>query len=66
MKTKQSSAVVEPTTKVRNPVDFSNKILYVGIDVHKTRWQVAVFLEGVILSNVSTKKSATEGATPVM
>lgn len=53
MKTKQSSAVVEPTTKVLKPVDFSNMILYVGIDVHKTRWQVAVFLEGVILSNVS-------------
>lgn len=58
MKTKQSSAVVEPTNKVRNVVDFTNKVLYVGIDVHKKRWQVAVLLEGVILSNVSIAASA--------
>lgn len=58
MKTKQSSAVVEPTTKIQKPVDFSNKVLYVGIDVHKTRWQVAVFLDGVILSNVSIGASS--------
>lgn len=45
MKTKQSSAVVEPTTKVQNVVDFTNRQLYAGIDVHKTRWQVAVFME---------------------
>ncbi len=37
MKTKQSSAVVEPITKVHNTLDFSNKVLYVGIDVHKKR-----------------------------
>jgi hypothetical protein len=36
MKTKQSSAVVEPTSKLVNVVDFTNKQLYVGIDVHKT------------------------------
>jgi len=53
MKTKQSSTVVEPANKVHNTIDFSNKQLYVGIDVHKKRWQAAVFLEGVILSNVS-------------
>ena len=58
MKTKQSSAVVEPTNKVHNVVDFANKVLYVGVDVHKKRWQVAVLLEGVILSNVSIAASA--------
>jgi len=58
MKTKQSSAVVEPITKVHNTLDFSNKVLYVGIDVHKKRWQAAVFLEGIILSNVSIAASA--------
>lgn len=58
MKTKQSSSVVEPADKVQKTVDFSNKELYVGIDVHKTRWQAAVFLEGVILSNVSIAASA--------
>lgn len=58
MKTKQSSAVVEPTSKLVNVVDFTNKQLYVGIDVHKKRWQVAIFLDGVILSNVSIDASA--------
>ena len=57
MKTRQSSAVVEPTAKVVNTVDFTNKTLYVGIDVHKKRWQVAVFFEGIILSNVSIEAS---------
>ena len=58
MKTKQSSAVVEPNNNVHNVIDFANKVLYVGIDVHKKRWQVAVLLEGVILSNVSIAASA--------
>jgi transposase len=58
MKTKQSSAVVEPVTKLHTVVDFTNKVLYVGIDVHKKRWQVAVFLEGIVLSNVSIDASA--------
>lgn len=39
-------------------VDFSNEVLYVGIDVHKTRWQIAVFLDGVILGNVSIAASS--------
>jgi hypothetical protein len=43
MKTKQSSAVVEPTTKIRKVIDFSNKALYVGIDVHKTRCRLQYF-----------------------
>jgi transposase len=58
MKTKQSSAVVEPGNKLHNHIDFTNKVLYVGVDVHKKRWQVAVFLDGVILSNVSITASA--------
>jgi transposase len=58
MKTKQSSAVVEPTAKVVNKVNFTNKTLYIGIDVHKKRWQVAVFFEGIVLSNVSIEASA--------
>lgn len=58
MKTKQSSAVAEPASKLVNVIDFTNRQLYVGIDVHKIRWQVAVFLEGIILSNVSIAASA--------
>jgi transposase len=60
MKLEQSSAVVEPGSKLQNTVDFSLKQLYVGIDVHKNRWQVAVFFEGIVLSNVSIAASADE------
>ena len=49
---------MEPTTKLVKVIDFSNKTLYVGIDVHKTRWQAAVFLDGVVLSNVSIAASS--------
>lgn len=58
MITKQSSAVVEPPNKVVNTLDFANRQLYIGIDVHKKRWQVAVCLDGVMLSNVSIAASA--------
>jgi len=58
MITKQSSAVVEPANKVINTLDFANRQLYIGIDVHKKRWQVAVCLDGVMLSNVSIAASA--------
>ena len=57
MKTKQSSAVMEPGTKVINAVNFSNRDLYVGIDVHKTKWQVAVYHDGLVLGNVSMNAS---------
>jgi transposase len=57
MKTKQSSAVMEPASKLINTVDFSNRNLYVGIDVHKVKWQVAVYHDGLILSNVSMNAS---------
>ncbi len=63
MKMKQSSTEVELVNKVLNRVDFSNRELYVGIDVHKNRWQVAVFLDGIILSNVSVSGAADELVT---
>ena len=44
--------------KVQNPLDFSGRDLYVGIDVHKVRWQVAVFFDGIVLSNTSIEASA--------
>jgi len=55
MKTKQQSSAQtgNPAIKVQNLVDFSERNLYVGIDVHKRRWQVAVYFEGLILSNTS-------------
>jgi len=55
MKTKQLSSVQmgNPTNKIQNLADFSGRDLYVGIDVHKQRWQVAVYYDGLILSNTS-------------
>jgi transposase len=59
MKTKQSSVQERnPAQKVQNKADFTNRNLYVGIDVHKVRWQVAVYYEGLILSNTSIEGSS--------
>lgn len=52
MKKQQSSAVVEPIGKLQHYRDFSDKDLYVGIDVHKENYQVGVVYEGLVLSNV--------------
>ena len=46
-----SSLEWNPTIKLQNSVGFSGRKLFVGIDVHKQRWQVAVYYEGRILSN---------------
>jgi transposase len=52
-----SASKANPVQKVQNLADFTNRPLYVGIDVHKTRWQVAVFYEGLVLSNTSIEGS---------
>src|SRR5215218_1512447 len=59
MKTKQQSSAQtgNPAIKVQNLVDFTGRDLYIGIDVHKQRWQVAVYFEGLILSNTSIEAS---------
>src|SRR5687767_11275031 len=63
MKTKQQTSAQKenPGIKVQNHGDFSGRDLYVGIDVHKDRWQVAVYHEGLILSN-----SSIEGKSSVL
>lgn len=55
MKTKQQSSAQtrNPAIKVQNLIDFTGRKLYIGIDVHKQRWQVAVYYDGLILSNTS-------------
>jgi transposase len=55
MKQRQRSSDREwnPVQKVQQTTDFTNRVLYVGIDVHKVRWQVAVYYDGLILSNTS-------------
>jgi len=59
MKAKQqpSAQTGNPTIKVQNLVDFTGRDLYIGIDVHKQRWQVAVYYDGLILSNTSIEAS---------
>ena len=44
--------------KVQHCPDFTGRDLFVGIDVHKERWQVAVIYDGLILSNTSLEASA--------
>jgi len=59
MNTIQSSACKgNSTQKVQNLRDFTSRDLYVGIDVHKVRWQVAVIFDGIVLSNTSIEASA--------
>ena len=60
MKTKQHTSAHgwNPTIKLQNQVDFSGRNLFVGIDVHKQRWQVAVYYDGLILSNCSIEGSS--------
>lgn len=46
----QTSAAPETHNKVR-VIDFSGKTIYVGIDVHKKDWQVALYYQGITLEN---------------
>ncbi|RYY67277.1 MAG: hypothetical protein EOO12_01560 [Chitinophagaceae bacterium] len=56
--TKTSAHETAPVSKVMKSEGFSNHELYVGIDVHKKRWQVAVLCSGVVLQNVSIEADA--------
>lgn len=47
----QTSATTETSNKVRAMIDFTGKIIYVGIDVHKKDWQVGFFYGGLVLGN---------------
>lgn len=47
----QTSATTETFGKGRTLIDYSGKIIYVGIDVHQKDYQVAKLLNGVCLGN---------------
>ena len=47
----QTSATTETSNKGRTMIDFTGKIIYVGIDVHKKDWQVGFFHAGLVLGN---------------
>ena len=55
----QTSAAPETKNKGNRIVDFSGKTIFVGIDVHKKDWQVALFYEGMTLENF--RMSASSG-----
>ena len=55
MKTKQTSAVVKSTTKLHKAIDFSNKVLYVGMDVHKNSWNLGIHLNDMFVKNIHQK-----------
>ena len=48
---KQTSATTEPQVKGSTIVDFSGKVIYVGIDMHQKSWQVALYYDGLALGN---------------
>jgi transposase len=60
MKLKQQSSQLKGRPDGKLPIqrDFSGITFFVGIDIHKKLWQVAVYSEGIILSNVSMESSA--------
>lgn len=59
MKPIQSSACKgNPFQKIQHLPDYSGRELFVGIDVHKQRWQVAVIFDNLLLSNTSIEGSA--------
>jgi transposase len=47
----QTSATTETNVKGRNTIDFTGKIIYVGIDVHQKDYQVAKVHDGICLGN---------------
>jgi len=47
----QSSATTETNNKVREVIDFSGKVICVGIDVHQKDYQVAKVYNGINLGN---------------
>jgi transposase len=55
MKKHQQSSTLNESISCRTQIesDFSSRDLYVGIDIHKKQWQIAVYYEGLILGNVS-------------
>lgn len=47
-----------PNSKSTHLVDYNDQKLFIGIDVHKKRWQLAVLCQGIVLSNISLAASA--------
>jgi transposase len=47
----QTSATTETLSKGRTMIDFTGKVIYVGIDVHQKDWQVGQYHAGLVLGN---------------
>ena len=56
----QTSAAPETQIKGKRIIDFSGKTIFVGIDIHKKDWQVALFYEGITLENFRMSASSSQ------
>ncbi len=56
----QTSAAPETQIKGKRIIDFSGKRIFVGIDIHKKDWQVAIFYEGITLENFRMSASSSQ------
>jgi transposase len=56
----QTSAAPETQNKGRRIIDFSGKTIFVGIDIHKKDWQVALFYQGITLENFRMSASSSQ------
>ena len=56
----QTSAATETRNKGRRIIDFSGKTIFVGIDIHKKDWQVALSYEGITLENFRMSANSSQ------
>jgi transposase len=56
----QTSAAPETQIKGKRIIDFSGKTIFVGIDIHKKDWQVALFYQGLTLENFRMSASSSQ------
>ena len=54
----QTSTATETQNKGKRIIDFSDKTIFVGIDIHKKDWQVALYYEGITLENFRMSASS--------
>src|SRR5689334_16297315 len=54
----QASSATETQTKGSQIIDFTGKLIYVGIDVHQKDWQVGKVPEGICLGNHRMRASS--------
>jgi transposase len=55
---KMKHTKVKKTKQVeQNILDFTNKIIFIGMDVHKKDWKIAIYFQGMLLQTLSMDPS---------